>query len=39
MDTLKEIEEMNIKEITAEVVTTVTNAMKEVLVISTDNYS
>lgn len=30
---------MDIKEITANVVTAVTNAMKEVLVISTRNYS
>lgn len=39
METFSETEEMDVKEITAEVVITMTSAMKEGLLINTGNYS
>lgn len=39
METVSEIEEKDIKEITAEVATTVTNVLKEVILMNTGNYS
>lgn len=39
METFSEIKEKDIKEITAEVATTVTNVLKEVILMNTCNYS